>query len=68
MTRKWQLALQLTAAFIQMVLTQVPGIPPDWMPVIHGGVAFCQAALAIIGHNYNPDGTPAVVSYQEPPK
>lgn len=65
MTSRWQTGLQLLAAFLQIVVTQIPSIPPDWSPVIHGGVAFCQMAIAIIGHNYNPDGTPAQVAYRK---
>jgi hypothetical protein len=63
MTRNWQVWLQLAATFLQVVVTQIPSIPPEWTPVIHGGVAFCQMAIAIIGHGHNPDGTPAQVAY-----
>ena len=65
MTRNLQMILQLLAAFVQIVVTQVPDIPPNWTPAIHGLVAFCQVAIAIIGHSYNPDGTPAAVGYQK---
>lgn len=68
MTRNLQMILQLVAAFIQIVVTQVPDIPANWTPAIHGLVAFCQVAIAIVGHSYNPDGTPAVVSYQQKEK
>lgn len=38
-------------------------VPPKYIPAIAGGIGAAQAAVGVLAHQYNPDGTPAVVSY-----
>lgn len=67
MTRKFQIAVQCVAAFAQIVMPTVPGITPEWQTFGHAVLSGLQAVVAILGHQYNPDGTTAKVAY-DPPK
>lgn len=67
MTRKFQLIAQCVAAFAQVVMPATPGITPEWLTFGHAIIGGLQAVLAVLGHSYNPDGTPAKAAY-DPPK
>lgn len=68
MTRNVQMALQIVAGCGQVILPTIPGITPEWLKFGHAILAACSTAIAVIGHYYNPDGTPAEVSYQKTTK
>jgi len=40
-----------------------PLFPPGVAPKVDVGIAIGQAIAGILAHQYNPDGTPAVVPY-----
>lgn len=74
MTRNVQLALQAIAVLAQFLLPAWPDIDPKWLNFGHAFVGGIQGVVALIGHAYNPDGTPSQVAYskagklQDPPK
>lgn len=73
MTRNIQMAMQAFAIAAQVILPAIPGITPEWEQFGHAVIGAAQALGAWLGHDYNPDGTPAVVAYKkgmkiEPPK
>ena len=68
MTRNVQMALQIVAGCGQVIIPAIPGITPPWVAFGHAVIGACQVALGIIGHYYNPDGTPAEMSYQKTTK
>ena len=65
MTRNVQLALQAIAVLGQFLLPAWPGIQPECLNFGHAVVGGLQAIVALIGHAYNPDGTPAGVAYDK---
>lgn len=36
---------------------------PQSQVTLHGAVGLAQLAVGMVAHNYNPDGTPAVLPY-----
>lgn len=65
MTRKVQLVLQGVGVAGQILLPSVPHITPEWLQFGHAILAAAQALSAWIGHQFNPDGTPAKVAYEK---
>jgi len=37
-------------------------VPPKYQPLVALGISVLQGVTAWIGHNYNPDGSPASVA------
>jgi hypothetical protein len=50
----WTILFQLVALFVQMVLSDIPGITPEWVTFFHRIVAFLQAAQGIIAGYSQP--------------
>lgn len=67
MTRNLQIGLQAFATVAQFILPDIPGITPEWVKFGHSVIAAAQALSAIIGHYFNPDGTPARAAYVKEP-
>jgi len=62
-TRNLQIIFQLIALFGQALIPLVPGMPDEWRVFCHAFVGVCSSASAVIGHHFNPNGTPAQVPY-----
>lgn len=61
--RKFTIAFQLFASFVQYSLPTIPGFPQEWVPFFHTLVSLGQLAQALIAGERNPDGTPSSVAY-----
>lgn len=62
-TRNLQIIFQLIALFGQALVPLVPGMPDEWRVFCHAFIGCCSSASAVIGHYYNPNGTPAEIPY-----
>ena len=63
MKRWWNVAFQVAATAGQLAQVYSPFIPPPYAGMVQAGVTVLQATVAIIAHNFNPDGTPALAPY-----
>lgn len=62
MKRWWNIVAQSLAFVLQAVVPSLPLKPEDRM-LTHTIVAGLQGIVAIIAHNYNPDGTDVKCAY-----
>lgn len=65
MTWRTHIFLQLLALAPQFLVDDLP-IAKEWHPFLHSLGAFTNAALGLLAHHRNPDGTPAEVGYVRP--
>ncbi len=63
MTKNTQLMLQAVINGLQPLVPVVPGITQEWHTFCHVGLGVASTIIGIVGHYYNPDGTPAAVAY-----
>jgi hypothetical protein len=63
MKRSTNVLIQIFALVINVLNAATSFIPPGGKPWIGLGIVLAQGIVAIIAHNYNPNGTPANASY-----
>lgn len=63
MKRWWNIVLQVAATTGQLAQLYHPFIPPQYAIPIQLGVSVLQGTVGVIAHNFNPDGTPAVLPF-----
>lgn len=66
MSSKVTIIIQVLLGLIQIGNYMTNIVSDKWKPVVMGVVALCQIVQARLAHSYNPDGTPASVSYVKP--
>jgi hypothetical protein len=62
MKRWWNITTQSLAFVLQAIVPSLP-LKPEQRMLTHTIVAGLQGIVAIIAHNYNPDGTTVKVAY-----
>lgn len=68
MTRSLNISIQILLLLGQVLNMLLPTLHPEHRIYATVGIAFVQGIAAILAHSYNPDGTPAKVAYDPPPK
>lgn len=68
MKRSWNTIFQVIAASSQAINLYSPIMPMKWQLWASTVISVAQGTAAIIAHNFNPDGTPAVLPYVPPQK
>lgn len=66
MTTTHTIIIQVLLGLVQMGNLATDIVPDKWKPVVLGVVALAQILQAKLAHKFNPDGTPASVSYIKP--
>ena len=65
MKRWWNIAFQTVASVTQLANIYAPFLPPKLQGTVTGILTVAQGAVAILAHQFNPDGTPAAQPYRK---
>jgi hypothetical protein len=59
----WHTVGQVLLTLLQILNFESGVVPPKYMPFVTAGLSIIQGLLALYNHFFNPDGTPAAVSW-----